>query len=266
MSVQIDPRAEVHPKAYLGTDVSVAPFAVVEAGAVIGDGCTIASHAFIGAGARLGKACAVDFGAVVGHVPQDLKYAGEPTTCEVGDRTIIREYATLHRGTAETGRTVIGSDNLIMGYVHIAHDCIVGDHVIMANAVMIAGHGEIDDYAVIGGMTPIHQFVHIGCHSMIGGGFRVPKDVPPYILAGQQPLMFEGLNIVGLRRRNFSPQAIQALDTTYNVIYRSGFNVSQAVAKIKDDNSLARIPEVRRVLDFISRSKRGIIGGQRHPR
>jgi UDP-N-acetylglucosamine acyltransferase len=266
MNVLVDPRADVHPKAELGTGVSVGPFAVVEAGAVIGDGTTIASHAFIGAGARIGEKCAVHFGAVVGHVPQDLKYAGEPTTCEIGDRTIIREYVTLHRGTVETGRTIIGSDDLIMGYVHIAHDCVIGNHVILANAVMIAGHGEIEDYAVIGGMTPIHQFVHIGCHSMIGGGFRVPKDVPPYILAGQDPLMFEGLNIVGLRRRNFPPQVIHALDTTYRVIYKSGLNVSQAVARVREDSSLAAIPEVQRVLEFISRSKRGIIGGHRHSR
>lgn len=263
MSVKIDPRAEVHPGANLGADVSIGPFAVVEAGAVIGDGTTIAPQAFIGTGARIGKACSIHMGAVVGHVPQDLRYAGEPTTCEIGDRTTIREYTTLHRGTGETGRTIIGSDSLIMGYAHIAHDCIIGSHVILANAVMIAGYGEIEDYAVIGGMTPIHQFVRIGRHSMVGGGYRVTKDIPPYILAAQEPLIYEGLNIVGLRRRNFPTPVIRGLETAYTLIYRSGLNVSQAVAEIRGNASLAEIPEVQHVLEFIARSKRGIIHGKR---
>ena len=198
---------------------------------------------------------------MVGHEPQDLKYAGEPTTCEIGDRTVIREYATLHRGTGEGGRTIVGSDGLLMGYVHIAHDCILGNNVILSNAAMLAGHCELGDFVVIGGITPVHQFVRVGEHSMIGGGLRVPKDVPPFILAGQEPLIFQGLNSVGLRRRGFGPETLKALDDAYSIIYRSNLNVSQAVEKISADQMLMRVPEVQRVIDFTRKSSRGILAG-----
>jgi len=263
MSLHIDPRSVVGPKAVLGEEVSIGPFTVVEDGAVIGDRCVVGTNALIAAGARIGNDCRVHHGAVIGHEPQDLKYAGETTTCEVGDRTVIREYATLHRGTGEGGRTMIGSDVLLMGYVHVAHDCIIGNHVILANAAMLAGHCEIGDYAIIGGITPVHQFVHIGIHSMIGGGLRVPKDVPPYILAGQEPLIFQGLNSIGLRRRGFSPEIIDGLEKAYGLIYKSKLNVSQAVAKIKSDPALCALKEVRIVVEFIAASKRGILGGPR---
>ncbi len=259
MATHIDPRSDVSPRAELGNDVTVAPFAIIEAGAVIGDGTSIAANALIGRGARIGKNCRIHHGAIVGHVPQDLKYRDEPTTCELGDRNVIREYATLHRGTVETGKTVIGNDNLLMGYVHIAHDCVLGNNIIMSNAAMLAGHVHVDDFAIIGGITPVHQFVHIGAHVMIGGGLRVPKDVPPFIRAAGEPLVFAGLNSVGLRRRGFSREAIEALDKTYSIIYNSGLNVSQAVAKVKENASLTRLPEVQQVLDFIGQSKRGII-------
>jgi UDP-N-acetylglucosamine acyltransferase len=261
----IDTRAEVSPKAVLGIDVSIGPFTIVEDGAVIGDCTEIGGNALIGAGARIGKECRIHHGAVIGHRPQDLKYAEEPTTCEIGDRTIVREYATLHRGTGDGGRTIIGSDCFIMGYVHIAHDCVIGNHVILANAVMMAGHCIIEDYANIGGITPIHQFVHIGRHCMVGGGSRVRKDIPPYILAGSEPLMYEGLNVVGLRRRGFLPSVIEALDNAYTLIYGSKLNVSQAVQKIREDPALMRVEEVQRVLSFISQSGRGIIPGRRRP-
>ena len=266
MSSTIDPSARVSPGAHLGLDVSIGPFTIVEDGAVIGDGVSIATHALIGKGARIGKNCKIHHGAIVGHEPQDLKYAGEDTTCEIGERTVIREYATLHRGTGEGGRTMIGSDCFIMGYVHIAHDCLIGNKVILANAAMFAGHCEVEDYVTIGGITPIHQFVRIGCHAMIGGGLRVPKDVPPYVLAGQDPLIFQGLNSVGLRRRGFSPEVLSALDKSYNLIYQSQLNVSQALAQIRDEESLASVPEVQHVLTFISNSKRGIIAGPRSHR
>jgi UDP-N-acetylglucosamine acyltransferase len=263
MAVTIDPRAQVSPRAQLGENVSIGPFTIVEDGVLIGDGTAIAANALIGPRTRIGKDCRIHHGAVVGHEPQDLKYAGEPTICEVGDRTVVREYATLHRGTGESGRTIIGSDCLLMGYVHIAHDCIIGNHVILANAVMIAGHSEVEDYATIGGITPIHQFVRVGQHSMIGGGLRVPKDVPPYILAGQEPLVYQGLNSVGLKRRGFTQETIAALDKAYVLLYNSNLNVSQAVAKIKEEQSFTKFKEVDSVLDFIARSKRGIIGGPR---
>lgn len=263
MATHIDPRASVSTKAELGSDVTIGPFTVVEPGAVIGDGTRIGSNALIATGARVGKDVEIHHGAVVGHTPQDLKYRNEPTTCEIGDRTVIREYATLHRGTVETGKTVIGSDNLLMGYVHVAHDCIIGSHVIFSNAAMLAGHVHVDDYAIIGGVTPVHQFVRVGSHVMIGGGLRVPKDVPPYVRAAGEPLVFAGLNSVGLRRRGFSREAIEALDRAYTIIYNSNLNVSQAVATINQDQSLTKHLEVQKVLDFIAKSKRGIISRHR---
>jgi UDP-N-acetylglucosamine acyltransferase len=163
----------------------------------------------------------------------------------------------------ETYRTIIGNDNLLMGYVHIAHDCVLGNNIIMSNAAMLAGHVHVDDFAIIGGITPVHQFTHIGAHVMIGGGLRVPKDVPPFIRAAGEPLVFAGLNAVGLRRRGFSRETIDALDKAYNLLYNSGLNVSQAVAKIKADAALTKSPEVQNVLDFIAKSKRGIISRQR---
>lgn len=263
MATDIDPRAAVSAKAEIGNDVTIGPFTIVEAGAVIGDRTTIGGNALIASGARIGKECQVHHGAVVGHVPQDLKYKNEPTTCEIGDRTIVREFATLHRGTVESGRTIIGSDNLLMGYVHIAHDCVLGNNIIMSNAAMLAGHAHVDDFAIIGGVTPVHQFVHVGAHVMIGGGLRVPKDVPPFIRAAGEPLVFAGLNSVGLRRRGFSREAIDALDKAYNILYNFNLNVSQAVAKIQEDVELMKNSEVRIVLEFIANSKRGIISRQR---
>lgn len=263
MSTSIDPRAAVSPNAILGENVTIGPFAVVEEGAVIGDGTTVAPHALIATGARIAKNCIIHHGAVVGHAPQDLKYAGEPTTCEVGEGTTIREYATLHRGTGEGGRTVIGRNCFLMGYVHIAHDCIIGDNVIMSNAAMLAGHTEVEDHVIIGGVTPVHQFTRIGRHSMIGGGLRVAKDVPPYVLAGGAPLVFEGLNAVGLRRRGFTREALEALDRMYTLLYRSKMNVSQAIEAISADAGLMAVPEVQHVVTFVKGSKRGIIGAPR---
>lgn len=263
MSTQIDPHAVVSPRAELGNNVSIGPFTIVEEGAVIGDGTTVAANALIATGARIGKDCRIHHGAVIGHAPQDLKYANERSTCELGDRTVIREYATLHRGTGEGGRTTIGSDCFLMGYVHIAHDCEVGSHVIMSNAAMMAGHTLVEDWAIIGGITPIHQFSRIGCHAMVGGGVRVGKDVPPYCMASNTPLMFEGLNSVGLRRRGFSREAIDAIHRAYTVIYRSGKNISQAMDAVSADASLMKFPEVVHVVEFIRGSNRGIIGAPR---
>jgi len=263
MSTSIDPRAQVGRKARLGVNVSVGPFAIIEDDVVIGDGTTVGPMAFIGNGARIGKDCRIHHAATVSHIPQDLKYHNEPTTCEIGDRNTIREYATIHRGTGEGGRTVIGHDNFLMGYIHIAHDCELGDHIILSNAAMMAGHCVVEDFVVIGGITPIHQFVRIGCHSMIGGGLRVPKDVPPYTLAGGSPLVCEGLNAIGLRRRGFSAPVIDALDRTYTLIYRSKLNVTAGILKVKEDPALMAFPEVQHVVAFVTGSKRGIIGAPR---
>jgi len=263
MNNQIDTRANISPGAGIGENVGVGPFTTVEDDVVIGDGTTIAGNALVGTGTRLGKDCRIHHGAVVGHMPQDLKYRGERTTCELGDRTVIREYATLHRGTGEGGRTIVGRDSFIMGYCHVAHDCRIGDHVIMSNAAMLAGHVVVEDYVIIGGITPVHQFVRIGKHAMIGGGLRVPKDVPPFVLAGGEPLAFGGLNSVGLRRRGFSPETLDSLQRLFFILYRSGLNVSQAVARVEEVQELSKSPEVRDVLDFISGSKRGIISAPR---
>jgi UDP-N-acetylglucosamine acyltransferase len=259
MSTTIHPSAVVSPKAHLGQNVSVGPYVVIEENVTVGDGTTIAPHALISRGTRLGRECRVFHSAAVGGPPQDLKYKDEPTTLEVGDRTTIREFATLNRGTVASGKTTIGSDCLIMAYAHIAHDCRVGNQVIIANCSALAGHVTIEDWVIVGGLTPIHQFVRIGIHSMVGGGVRVAKDVPPYVLASQSPVIFEGLNLIGLRRRGFSRATIDLIDTAYRLIYRSGLNVSQAVTRIRQEIDL--IPEIQTLLDFVTSSRRGIISG-----
>ncbi|MBM2839613.1 MAG: Acyl-[acyl-carrier-protein]--UDP-N-acetylglucosamine O-acyltransferase [Bacteroidetes bacterium] len=264
--MSIDSAARVSTKANLGSNVSIGPFTIVEDGAVIGDGTSIAANALIGKGARIGKNCKIHHGAVVGHEPQDLKYAGEPTICEIGDRTIIREYATVHRGTVDGGRTAVGSDCLVMAYVHIAHDCLIGNKVIIASGAMMAGHCEMEDHVTIGGLAAIHQFVRVGCHAMLRGGSRVGKDIPPYVLAGLEPLVFGGLNSVGLRRRGFSPETMAILDRVYNIIYNSKLNVTQALERIRQDDSLATVPEVQHIVAFIASSKRGIIPALRSRR
>jgi len=263
MSTTIDPRAAVSPQAHIGENVTIGPFTIVEPGAVVGDGTSVGGNALVGTGARIGRDCRIHHGAVVGHAPQDLKYAGEPTTCEVGDRTEIREYATLHRGTAGHGRTVVGSDCLFMAYTHVAHDCTVGNRVIFSNCATLAGHVEVGDYAIIGGLTPVHQFVRIGAHVMIGGGVRVPKDVPPYVLASQDPVCYLGLNSVGLRRRGFSADTIAALERAYGLLYTSGLNVTQGLERIRGDAALMAVAEVRNVVEFVAGTRRGIMPGPR---
>lgn len=257
MGVTIDPRAIVSPKAQLAEGVLVGPMTIIEDNVSIGSGTHIGSCVLIASGTHIGKECRIHHGAVIGTIPQDLKFHGESTTLEIGDYTTIREYATLNRGTSARGKTTIGHHCFIMAYVHIAHDCAVGNHVILANSVNMAGHVIIEDYVVIGGLVPIHQYVHIGCHAMVGGGYRVSKDVPPYILAGQEPLAYQGLNMIGLRRRNFPQNVINNIEKAYRFIYQSGLNVSQAVEKIKAE--LPMTDEICHILDFIAKSKRGII-------
>ncbi len=261
MSVNVDNRAAVSPRAELEAGVTVGPFAVIEENVTIGGGTVIGSHALIASGARIGRDCRIHHGAVVGSAPQDLKFRGEATTLEMGNHTTVREYVTLNRGTSERGKTTIGNHCFIMAYAHVAHDCSVGNNVILANSVNMAGHVVIEDHAVIGGLVPLHQFVRIGAHAMIGGGFRVPKDVPPFILAGQEPLAFQGLNLVGLKRRNFSRESIDLLRRAYQIVYESHLNVSQAIERIREE--LPPSEEVARILEFIGKSKRGIIGNRR---
>lgn len=257
MSTTVDPRATVSPKAHLGDGVTVGPFTVIEDDVVVGNGCRIAASAYIANGARIGRNCIFHHGAVVSNVPQDLKYAGEETTLEIGDNTVVREFVTLHKGTAETGKTVIGSDCLLMANAHVAHDCRVGNNCIFANLVALAGHVTVGDWVIIGGGTPVHQFTHIGIHAMVGGAFRVTKDVPPYVLAGREPMRYEGVNVIGLRRRGFTSGQIETIENAYRVLYSSGMMYSDAVRKIESD--FPPTAEITAILDFLKNSSRGII-------
>lgn len=258
MSVpEIHSTAIVHPKAELAEDVRVGPFTIIEGDVVVGSGTQIDSHVLVADGARIGRNCRFHHGAVVGSVPQDLKFGGEKTTLEIGDNTVVREYCDLNRGTEHRDRTVIGKECFLMAYTHVAHDCLIGDRVILANAVQLAGHVTIEDQVIIGGMVPIHQFCSVGQHAFIGGGYRVVQDVPPYILAAGEPLTYKGLNRVGLKRRGFSRESIRALQRCYRMIYRSGLNLSQALEAVRSD--VPDLPEVRTVLEFIRNNERGII-------
>lgn len=257
MNTEIHPTAVVDPAAKIGAGVVIGPYTVVEKNVEIGDGTKINSNVKIGYGARIGKECRIFHGAVISEIPQDLKFQGEESLAIIGDRTKVREYATIHRGTKGRGKTTVGSDCLLMAYSHIAHDCLIGDHVILANSVQLAGHVTVDDWAYIGGMTGVHQFTHIGKHVFIGGGFRCTQDVPPYILAAGEPLKFTGLNVVGLRRRDFSNDTINLLKEVYRLIYRSEFNISQAIEQIQ--SGFEPTEEIREVIAFIQRSDRGIV-------
>lgn len=255
--MNIDKHALVDPGAELGKDVKVGPFTIIEPDVIIGDGTVIDSSVVIAKGSRIGKDCRIFPGVVIGTIPQDLKFENEYTTVEIGDNTTIREYCTVNRGTKASGKSLVGSHCLLMAYTHIAHDCVIGDNVILANSVNMAGHVTIEDCAIIGGLVPIHQFVKIGKHSFIGGGFRVDKDVPPYVLAAGQPLSFKGLNTIGLRRSNFSPELRKKIKSAYKTIFLSNMNLSQSLEHLKADEET--IPELLEIYRFIKQSDRGII-------
>jgi UDP-N-acetylglucosamine acyltransferase len=210
-------------------------------------------------GVRIGKNCRIFPGAVIGAVPQDLKFRGEYSTVEIGDNTTIREFVTINRGTSAKGKTVVGNNCLLMAYVHVAHDCVVGNDVILVNNTQLAGEVVIDDYAILGGMTAVHQFVHVGSHVMVSGGSLVRKDIPPFIKAGREPLSYVGINSIGLRRRNFSNEKIREVQEIYRYIYQKGLNISQAVEIIEAE--MPASTERDEVLLFIKDSKRGIIRG-----
>ncbi len=249
----------VHPAAKVGKDVKIDPFAVIHEDVEIGDGCWIGSNVSIFPGARIGKNVQIYPGAVISAVPQDLKFAGEETHTYIGDNTIIREYVTINRGTAAEGKTVVGTNNLLMAYVHVAHDCIVGNHCILANGVTLAGHVTIHDYAIIGGLTAVHQFVHVGAHVMISGGSLVRKDVPPFVKAAHDPLAYVGINAVGLKRRGFSNEAIATIQEIYRILYVRGLNTTNAVLAIEQE--VLASPERDTILTFIRSSARGLMRG-----
>lgn len=254
---EIHPSAIVSPKAEVADDVVVGPFSIIGDGATVGSGCQIANNVLLDGKVTIGKDCKLLPGAVVGTIPQDLKYKGEETEVVIGDNNIIREYATINRGTTASGRTVVGNGNLIMAYAHIAHDCRIRDNTILANAVTMAGHIVVEDFAIVGGLTPIHQFCRIGTHSIVGGLSRINKDVPPYSKVAGIPTKVYGLNIVGLTRRNFPKDVIANLKRAFRIIFRGGLNTTQALARVREEVDL--IPEVEYLLDFISKSERGIL-------
>jgi UDP-N-acetylglucosamine acyltransferase len=249
--------AIVSAGAQLHATVEVGPYSIIEDNVVIGAGTKIASSVLIASGARIGANVRISHGAVIATIPQDLKFGGEETTATIGDNTIIREYVTVNRGTRESGSTDVGRDCLLMAYAHVAHDGKIGDHVIMANAVNLGGHVHIDDWAIIGGVVPVHQFTHVGAHAMIGGGFRITQDVCPYGLLGGYPLRVLGTNHVGLRRRNFPAETIATLQSAYRLLFFSHLNTRQALERIREE--VPQNAEVRTLVEFIGRSTRGII-------
>lgn len=251
------PTAVIDPTARVAGSAGIGPYAVVGPGVVIGEDVRIGPHVYIERDTRIGDGCFLAKGAVLGTDPQDQKYAGEPSVLEVGERTVVREYATINRGTAASGRTVVGSDCLLMAYVHIAHDCRIGNHVILANAVNMGGHVEIDDWAIVGGVTAIHQFVRIGCHAFVGGGSRLPQDAPPYLMVAGNPCTAYGLNVEGLRRRDFPRETIRALRHAYRKIFRSRSNIGEALDELAGEGP--HPPEVERLVAFIRDSRRGIV-------
>lgn len=254
---KIHSSAIISPKAQLADDVTVGPYAVVEDNVTIDSGAVIGSSVLLASGTVLGKNVKISHGAVIGTNPQDLKFGGEVTKAIIGDNTVVREYATINRGTKYHMQTVVGQNCFIMAYAHIAHDCIVGNNVIMANSVNLAGHVEIDDHAILGGVLPVHQFVKIGAHCMVGGGFRVQQDICPYALVGGYPLKVVGINSIGLRRRGFSAETVKTLEQTFKILFFSGLNTTQALERIKGEIEMC--PEVENVLTFLNRSNRGIV-------
>ncbi len=252
------PLSNIHPEAKIGDNVTIEAFVTVEKDVEIGDGTWVGPNACILAGSRIGENCEIHSGAVISGKPQDLKYQGEETLTRIGDNTVIREFVTINKGTSDRLETVVGSNCLLMAYVHIAHDCLLGNHCIIANSVQIAGHVELHDHARIGGTTAVHQFVKIGAHTMVGGGSLVRKDVPPYIIAAREPLIYSGVNSVGLSRHGFAPERINLIQEAYRLYFLKGNNKTAALQMIEE---LDDCEEKKNILDFIRSSERGIIKG-----
>ena len=257
MPRDIHPTAIIHPKAELAEDVTIGPYAIIGEKVAIGEGCRIGSSVLIDGETTLGKNNQVFHGAAIGNVCQDLKYRGEQTFVRIGDGNTIREFVTVNSATGEGESTVIGSGVLIMAYVHLAHNCVIGDNVVLANAVNLAGHVHVHDFAAIGGLTPVHQFGEIGRYAFIGGGSRIPQDVPPFLKVAGSPTRVWGLNTVGLARRGYTAEQRGLLKKAYLIVYRSGLNVTQALDRICAD--LPWTDEIAMFVEFIRNSKRGII-------
>jgi len=237
----ISPLAYVSPKAQIGKNVTIDAFAYIDDNVILGDNCHVFPHA------------------VIGCVPQDLKFKGEETWTVIGDNCVLREFVTIHRGTASKGKTVVGNNNLIMAYCHVAHDCILHDNIIMSNATQLAGEVEVDDFAIIGGGTLVHQFSHIGGHSMLQGGSKVNKDIPPYVIVARDPIEFCGINSIGLNRRGFTPEQIHTIQEVYRIIYQGGMNISKALENV--EATIPQSAERDMIVTFVRNSTRGIVKG-----
>ena len=255
----ISPLAYIDPEAQIGQNVEIAPFVFIDRNVVIGDNNKIMSGAKILYGSRIGQGNTIFPGAVIGAIPQDLKFRGEETTAEVGDNNLIRENVTINRGTAAKGKTVVGNNNLLMEGVHVAHDARIGNGCIIGNSTKMAGEIVIDDNSIISASVLMHQFCRVGGYGMIQGGCRFSKDVPPYIIAGREPICYAGINIVGLRRRGFSNETIEQIHNAYRIIYQSDLNITNALAKIEAEMEMT--PELSYIVEFIRSSQRGIIPG-----
>ena len=253
----IHPTAIIHPGAEIADDVSIGPFCVIGANVKIGPGTTVAAHVVIEGWTEIGRDNQIYQFSSIGAAPQDLKYAGEETHLKIGDRNRIREFTTLNRGTAEGGGvTAVGNDNLLMAYAHVAHDCIVHDHAILANAATLAGHVEVESSAILGGLAAVHQFCRIGCHTMISGGAMVAQDVPPYTVAQGDRAKTIGLNLIGMKRRGFSEETISGIKKAYRMVFRSGMRLEEALDAIVDE--IESTPELDHFVNFIRESQRGI--------
>ncbi len=253
----ISPLAYIHPDARLGRGVTVEPFAYIAADVVIGDDCWIGPGAVIHDGARIGKGCKIHTAASIACLPQDLKFAGEKTTAEIGKYNDIREYVTISRGTASTGTTRIGDHNLLMAYVHVGHDCIIGNNCVISNRVSLAGEVHVGDWAVMGGHCAVHQWTHIGAHSMMQGGTLLGQDLPPFVIVRNDTLRFAGINRIGLSRRGFTPERIEEIHNACRILFQSGLNYQSGCDKVEAE--IPQSPERDQLLEFIRSSKRGII-------
>lgn len=254
----IHPTAIIDPKAEIEEGVEVGPYSVIEKDVIIGEGVRVGPHVVIREGTRIGKRCQIFQFASIGEAPQAFAYKGEKTFLLIGDQNIFREFVTLHRGTSQGGgKTIIGNDNFFMAYAHVAHDCNIGNQVVMANGATLGGHILIEDHAIIGGLVAIHQFCRVGTHAFISGLTGVSLDIPPYMLASGNRAKLFGLNAVGLKRHRFSEGVLKALKKAYRIIFRSGLTLEKAVKRVEEDEIFS-IGEVQHLLHFIQHSKRGI--------
>lgn len=250
---------DLNPNAKIGKDVTISNFTTISEDVEIGDGTWIGPNVTIFPGARIGKNCKIFPGSVISAIPQDLKFAGEYTTVEIGDNNVIRECCTINRGTAASGKTVIGNNNLLMAYVHVAHDCVVGNNCVFANNATLAGHIIVGDYVILGGKTACLQFIHIGSHVITAGGSLVDKDIPPFVKAARYPISFAGINSLGLQRRGFTSESINNIKDIYRYVFQKGLSISHAVEEIKE--RYGNTDEGKQVLGFIGNANTGLMKG-----